>query len=127
LNAKTRPVPPATPLPGGAAPAALALPAAGKNTLQTNEQANLHAYVVASNPGPLPPSSGSDCTAANVVQHLIHVVNGNRLTNWNAFTTRATVPNAFAVSSIDERVFVNGVHLSGFDTTFTPPRNPSIL
>jgi len=110
-----------------AAAAALALPAASRTTVETNQQANLHAYVVASNPGPLPPCSGNDCTAANVVQDLIHVVNRSSLTHWNGFTTRATVPNAFAVSSVDESVFVNGVHVPGFDTTFTPPPSPSIL
>jgi len=110
-----------------AAAAVLALPAASRTTLVTNQQANLHAYVVASNPGPLPPCSGSDCTAANVVQDLIHVVNRSSLTHWNGFTTRATVPNAFAVRSVDESVFVNGVHVPEFDTTFTPAPSPSIL
>jgi hypothetical protein len=109
------------------AAAALALPAASRTTVEANQQANLRAYVVASNPGPLPPCSGSDCTAANVVQDLIDVVNGSSLANWNGFTTRATVANAFAVSSVDESVFVDGVHVPGFDTTFTPPPNPSIL
>jgi len=107
----------------GAAAAALAVPAASRNALEND----LHAYVVASSPGPLTSCSGSDCTAASVVQDFVHVVNSSRLTNWNGFTTRATVPNAFAVRSVDESVFVNGVHLSGFDTTFTPPPNPSIL
>lgn len=111
----------------GAAAAALALPAASRTTLETNQQAGLHAYVVASNPGPLPACSGSDCTAADVVQDLIHVVNRSSLIHWNGFTTRATVPNAFAVGSIDESVFVNGVHVPGFDTTFTPPPGPTIL
>jgi len=112
-------------LAAAAAAAALAVPAASRNSIETT--ANLHAYVVAGNPGPLPPCSGSDCSAANVVQHLIHVINGSSLINWNGFTTRATVPNAFAVSSVDERVFVNGLHVPEFDTTFTPPPNPSIL
>jgi hypothetical protein len=112
-------------LAAAAAAAALAVPAASRNAIET--RANLHAYVVASNPGPLTPCSGSDCTAANVVQHLIYVVNGSSLINWNGFTTRATVPNAFAVSSVDESVFVNGVHVPEFDSTFTPPPNPSIL
>jgi hypothetical protein len=110
-----------------AAVAALALPAASRTTLEAGRQANLHAYVVASNPGPLPPCSGSDCTAVNVVQHLIHVVNRSSVTHWNGFTTRATVPNAFAVRSIDESVFVNGVHVPELDNTFTPPPSPSIL
>src|SRR5262245_56985972 len=110
---------------GLVAAAALAVPAAGKNVIETKN--SLHAYVVASNPGPLPACSGSDCTVANVVQDLIHIVNGSSLVNWNGFTTRATVPNSFAVSSVDESVFVNGEHVPEFDTTFTPPPNPSIL
>jgi hypothetical protein len=109
-----------------AAAAALAVPASSRNALESGRQ-DLSAYVVASNPGPLPPCSGSDCTAANVVQDLIHVINRSSLTNWNGFTTRATVANAFAVNSIDESVSVNGVHVPAFDTTFTPPANPSIL
>jgi hypothetical protein len=110
-----------------AAAAALAVPASSRDALEVSRQATLGAYVVASNPGPLPPCSGSDCTAANVVQDLVHVVNRSSLVNWNGFTTRATVANSFAVSSVDESVFVNGVHVPEFDTTFTPPPNPSIL
>jgi hypothetical protein len=107
--------------------AALAVPASSRNALDIGRKVGLRAYVVASNSGPLPPCSGSDCTAADVVQDLIHVVNASSLSNWNGFTTRATVTNAFAVSSVDESVSVNGVHVPAFDTTFTPPPNPSIL
>ncbi|HEX3454741.1 MAG TPA: hypothetical protein VHS03_08955 [Gaiellaceae bacterium] len=54
-------------------------------------------------------------------------MNRNSIVNWNAFTTRATLTNAFAVSSVDETIFVDGVHASEFDNTFTPPPDPSIL
>jgi hypothetical protein len=110
-----------------AAVAVLAVPASSRDSVAIGQQANLRAYVVASNRGPLSSCSGSDCTAASVVQDLIHVVNRSSLANWNAFTTRATVANAFAVNSVDESVFVNHVHEPAFDTTFTPPPNPSIL
>jgi hypothetical protein len=76
---------------------------------------------VATNDGPLSACSGSDCTAANAVQHFIHVVNVNGVSNWLGFTTRATVPNSFVVRSIDEKILVNGVHVPAFDTTFRPP------
>src|SRR5438045_4178039 len=58
----------------------------------------LHASVVATNSGPLSPCPGSDCTPANQVSEFIYVVNANRLTNSDAGTNRATVPNAFVVS-----------------------------
>ena len=36
--------------------------------------------------------------------------------------TRATQPNSYVVSSVDESIFVNGVQF-GSTTTFTPPPN----
>ena len=86
----------------------------------------LFAYVVATNPGPLPPCSGSDCTDANTVWHFIHVVNANQPTNMERGTNRATLPNSFVVSSIDWKIFVNGVEQPAFDTTFTPPPNADL-
>ncbi len=94
--------------------------------IESTTSNGLHAYVVATNPGPLPACSGSDCTPANTVWHFIHVVNANRLTNNLVRTNRATVPNAFAVSSVDWKIFVNGVEQPQFDTTFTPPPNPNL-
>lgn len=73
----------------------------------------LSAYVVATNKGPLPACSedGSDCTSANLVWDYIHVVNRNPLVNQGG--SRLTVPNAFAIDSIDESVSVNGVSPAG--------------
>jgi hypothetical protein len=81
----------------------------------------LSAYVVATNPGPLPSCSGGDCTSANLVMDYVHVVNRNRPVN--EVGSRLTVPNAFVVASIDESVFVNGVHIQAFDEHWTPPPN----
>ena len=84
----------------------------------------LLAYVVPTNAGPLPACTGNgDCTATNTVWDFIHIVNANQLTNLLHEPERASLPNSFAVSSIDEQIFVNGVHQTQFDTTFTPPPN----
>ena len=100
--------------------AAIAL-ALAPTALERTTNGGLHAYVVATSSGPLPPCSGSDCTPANTVSEFIYVVNGNRLTNSNAGTNRATVPNAFVVSSIDSTVFVDGVEMPAYGATLTPP------
>ncbi len=81
----------------------------------------LSAYLVATNSGPLPPCSGSDCTSANLVMDYVHVVNRNPPVNQNG--SRLTVPNAFVIDSIDESIFVNGVHIQAFDVHWTPPPN----
>jgi len=94
-----------------------------KATLPSN---NLYAQVVAATRGPLTACSGSDCTSANTVWHFIHVVNVNALTNEEQGTNRATVPNAFVISSVDWRIFVNGREVQEFASTFTPPPNPSV-
>jgi hypothetical protein len=85
----------------------------------------LLAYVVPTNTGPLPPCTANpgDCTAANTVWDFIHIANANQLTNLLHEPDRADLPNSFAVGSIDEQIFVNGVHQTQFDTTFTPPPN----
>jgi hypothetical protein len=84
----------------------------------------LFAYVVTTNPGPLPPCAGTgDCSAANTVWDFIHVVNTNQLTNRLTGLSRATWPNSFAVSSVDEKIFVNGIDQTQFDFTVTPPPN----
>jgi len=84
----------------------------------------LFAYVATTNPGPLPPCTGDgDCTAANTVWDFIHVVNANHLTNRLTGGNRATWPNTFAVSSVDEKIFVDGVDQTQFDFTSTPPPN----
>jgi hypothetical protein len=86
----------------------------------------LFAYVAPTNPGPLPACSGSDCTDANTVWHFIHVVNTNHLTNNLRGTNRATMPNSFVVSNVDWKIFVNGVEVPEFETTFTPPPNANL-
>jgi len=84
----------------------------------------LLAYVVPTNSGPVPPCVGNgDCTAANTVWDFIHIANANQLTNLLHEPDRADLPNAFAVSSVDEQIFVNGVHQTPFDIPFTPPPN----
>lgn len=96
------------------------LPAAANGTAASR----LDAKVVATNPGPLPACSGSDCTDVNIVRHYIYVENGNHLVNVSG-NPRANVQNAFAVSSVDQAVFVDGVQDHDFDFTYTPPPYPS--
>ena len=83
------------------------------------------AYVVSSNRGPIPPCSGDDCTAANLVWNFIHVINANALDNHIGFTDRTTWPSSFVISTVDQEVFVNGVDLGTF--TATPPPNATPL
>ncbi len=88
----------------------------------------LFAYVAPTTRGPLPAclQDGSNCTPANTVWNFIHVVNSNRLTPTVPFgTNRGTVPNAFVVSSIDQRIFVNGVEVPTFASSSTPAPNPT--
>jgi hypothetical protein len=81
----------------------------------------LSAFVVATNSGPLPAcSDASPCTNASQVWDFVHVVNANQPTNLNGGTSRATVANAFVVSSVDETIFVNGVEF-GSGTNIPPP------
>ena len=101
-----------------AAAAALVL---APTAFESTSVSGLSAYVVATNPGPLPSCSGADCTSANLVMDYVHVVNRNRPVN--EVGSRLTVPNSFVVDSIDESVFVNGVHIQAFDEHWTPPPN----
>jgi hypothetical protein len=112
----------ATALVAGVAAAMLVvLPAAARGTGN-----HLDARIVATNPGPLPACAEdlSDCTDVNVVREFIYVENGNSLLNQRG-PTRADVPNAFVVSSIDQAVFVDGVQDHDFDFTHIPPPYPS--
>jgi hypothetical protein len=96
------------------------LPAAARDTGN-----RLDARVVLTNPGPLPACSDS-CTDANITRFAIYVENGNTLVNASASgPQRADIRNAFAVSSIDQAVFVDGVQHHEFDFTYTPPPYPS--
>lgn len=103
---------------------------AGSTTQQARAAlptSKLFAYVVPTTRGPLPSCSGPDCTVANIVSDFIYVENDNRLSNFIGFSTRATLANAFVVSSVDQRVFVNGAEVTDFFATFMPPPNPTIL
>lgn len=101
---------------------ALVVPATGGSSIG----GGLTAYVVATNTGPLSACSGSDCTPANNVWHFVHVVNTNQLTNLEGGTNRATVPNSFVVSSVEQKIFIDGVEVPEFAATFTPPPNPFV-
>jgi hypothetical protein len=93
--------------------------------LATGPGNRLDAKVVATNPGPLPACS-DNCTNANLTRLFIYVENGNVLVNANASGPhRANLLNAFAVSSIDQAIIIDGVQDHDFDFTFTPPPNPS--
>jgi hypothetical protein len=106
-----------------AAIALLSVPAAGTSGLSNG----LYAFVRADGPGPLPACSGSDCTNANTVWHFVYVANVNRLMEVNLGPrTRATLQNAFVVSSVDFTPIINGVDHAEFSFTFTPPPNASL-
>jgi hypothetical protein len=84
--------------------------------------------VVPTQRGPLPVCSPdeSDCTAANRVDNFIYIANLNQLTplpiNLSGIPlNRATLPNAYVVSSIDVTIYVNGSVFS--QSTRTPPPN----
>ena len=80
------------------------------------------ATVVATNRGPVRScSTFPTCPPETIAWLFIYVENTNRLTNLNAGTTRATLPNAFAISSVDMTVFVDGAQVAS--GTFTPPPN----
>jgi hypothetical protein len=90
-------------------------------------QNGLLADVVPTQRAPLPACSPdeSDCTAVNRVDYFIYIANLNPLTalpvNSGPLITRATLPNAYVVSSVDQKVYVNGSVFS--QGTFTPPPN----
>lgn len=86
----------------------------------------LQAHVVATANAPLPacPPDPNDCTEANTVRHFIYVRNENPLpTSFvpPASRSRTTLPNAFVVTSVDERILVDGVEILNW--TITPPPN----
>src|SRR5262245_12286494 len=72
----------------------------------------LFAYVVPATTGPL--------HLNDAVWNYIYVANVNRPTN-TAGANRMTLPNAFVVDNINQRVFVDGTEYS--NATFTPPPN----
>jgi hypothetical protein len=83
----------------------------------------LTASVRTTNPGPIPTcaADGSDCGPANTFWNYIHVANRNPLLNHGG--PRTGVPNSFVINSIDEQTFIDGVHQSNLDATYTPPPN----
>ena len=96
----------------------------------------LFAYVVPTSRGPLQACSpdGTDCTARNNgVRYFIYVVNGNALANPEQGVggfTRASFPNSFVVSSVEQLTSVNGITMPTLGVFYTPPpdtdnRNPS--
>ena len=97
------------------------VPAAIEGT--SSNKNGLFAYVVASNRGPLSacPGGASDCSASTVWWY-VHVSNANKAPNQNVLgTNRATLPNSFVISSIDETILTNGVEVG--QGTLTPPPN----
>jgi hypothetical protein len=89
---------------------ALAL-AVGATASSGSPGSRLFSYVVPANVGPV----HVDETAWN----YIYVVNANRPTNTAG--SRLTLPNAFVVDDVNQKVFVNGALYSDF--TFHPPPN----
>src|SRR5262245_5817488 len=71
----------------------------------------LFAYVVPANSGPL--------HVGEATWQYIYVANANRPTNTAG--SRMTLPNAFVVNDVNQRVLVDGVEVSNF--TFHPPPN----
>jgi hypothetical protein len=87
---------------------------------QSSTQNRLFAYVVATNGGPLSACSPDSCSPANSVAHFLYVVNANRFEPAQiGGPSRPEVTNAFVVSSVDERIFVDDVDT--FDSTMIPP------
>jgi hypothetical protein len=108
-----------------AAAVSVGVPAA----LESSTPNGLFAYVVPTTTGPLPACSadGSNCSGASSVSDFVYIANLKRLSQLSGFTTRATVANAFVVSSVDSAIYVNGIHQPQFDATFTPPPDSSPL
>jgi hypothetical protein len=96
------------------------VPAAGTTGLGNG----LYAFVRADGPGPLPACSPADCTNASTVWHFVYVANLNRLEEVNLGPrTRATLQNAFVVTSVDSTALIDGVEQPGPPFTVTPPPN----
>lgn len=98
-------------LAGLAVAVALALVSSSESSIGGS---GLYAFVQTTNRGPLPVQS--------TTWFFIHVVNANELSTANGAASRATLANSFVVSSVDMRVFIDGVQFGGA-TTFVPPPN----
>src|SRR2546421_8432290 len=84
----------------------------------------LSASVLPTNPGPLHACStpATECPLNTVTQFIIYTENTNRPINWlTGPITRPEIPNAYAVSSVEARVSVNGADVPQWSGTFTPP------
>jgi hypothetical protein len=86
---------------------------------------HLAGFVFANSRGPLTSckEDGSNCTDANLVVHYLYVTNANPIVEHGRGPTRADVPNAFVVQSVDESVFVNGADRFDFTDTAPPGSN----
>jgi hypothetical protein len=89
--------------------------------LEGGTQHGLQASVVGSTRGPLCVSSCGEST----VWEFIYVSNGNQIVSATdgQFDGRDTLHNSFIVTSVDQRIFVDGDEYS--DATFYPPPNES--
>jgi hypothetical protein len=95
------------------------LPAASvSSTPNGNDTANgLFLSVVPTTRGPL--------HVGDIVRHFLYVANTHRLSEFTGASTRATLPNAYVVNTVDETIFVDGVQV--FTSTETPPPNADPL
>jgi hypothetical protein len=90
--------------------------------IESTTSNGLYAYAVPTTHGPLVACKDvSLCPSTSTVWHFIYVANGNRLSNLNGGTTRETLPNAYVVSSVDVRIYVDGVEWTSAASTNTPP------
>ena len=103
------------------ATASLAFAAAGAQS--GGKDNGLSASVAATVRGPLTACHVAPCTADNVVWEFVYVANQNDLTSAidGQFLARDTLHNAFLVTGVEQRIFVDGEQIS--DETFTPPPN----
>lgn len=87
-------------------------------------QSSLQASLGTTNRGPLH-VCGAPADAGCEAYHFIYIKNKNDLTSTvtspSQFRSRVYVANAFVLSSVDEAIFVDGVHYQ--DNTFTAPPN----
>jgi hypothetical protein len=84
----------------------------------------LSASVLPTNPGPIHACSTApaECPLNTVTQLIIYTTNTSRPVHWlTGAIARPEIPNAYAVSSVDARVSVNGVDVPEWSGTFTPP------
>jgi hypothetical protein len=88
---------------------------------ESSSSNGLRAFVVASTEGPLSTCTGT-CNSPNTVWEFIYVSNGNEIVSTldGQFDSRDTLHNAFLVSSVEQRIFVDGED-TGSATYYPPP------